>query len=114
MFGSFMGQILRIATFGESHGPAVGVVIDGLPAGLAIDETLIQRDLDRRRPGTSPYVTQRKEADTAQILSGLADGRTLGTPLCVVVHNTDARSKDYGELLGVFRPGHADFAYHVV
>lgn len=112
MFGSFMGQILRIATFGESHGPAVGVVIDGLPAGLAIDEALIQRDLDRRRPGTSPYVTQRKEADTAQILSGLADGRTLGTPLCVVVHNTDARSKDYGELLGVFRPGHADFAYH--
>ena len=112
MFGSTFGNILRISTFGESHGKAVGVVVDGVPAGLALDEELVQKDLDRRKPGTSQYVTQRKESDTVEILSGVAGGRTLGSPVAMLVRNVDARSKDYGDLLSMFRPGHADFAYN--
>ena len=108
---STTGSILRATTFGESHGAGVGVVIDGVPAGLELPQELIQRQLDRRRPGTSKFVSPRNEADEVEILSGLADGRTLGTPIALLVRNTNQRSKDYGDLLQKFRPGHADYAY---
>ncbi len=110
--GSVFGRYLRAATFGESHGKAVGVVLEGVPAGLCLDAALIQRDLDRRRPGQSAFTSPRRESDQVEILSGLgADGRTLGTPLALLVKNQDARSKDYGALSQVFRPGHADYTY---
>jgi len=110
--GSVFGRYLRASTFGESHGPAVGVVVEGLPAGLAMDAALIQRDLDRRRPGQSAFTSPRREADQVEILSGLgADGRSLGTPIALLVHNQDARSKDYGDINRVLRPGHADYTY---
>jgi len=109
--GSIFGKYLRVSTFGESHGPALGVVINGLPAGLPLTAERIQRDLDRRRPGTSPYVSARRESDRVEILSGLADGRTLGSPLGLLVRNIDSRSQDYRELAEVFRPGHADYTY---
>jgi chorismate synthase len=109
--GSTFGRYLTVTTFGESHGAAVGVVVDGLPAGLAVDEALIQRDLDRRRPGTSAYVSPRNEADQAEILSGVVDGKTMGSPLAVLVRNRDVRSQDYRAISGLFRPGHADFTY---
>jgi len=109
--GSIFGKYLRVSTFGESHGPALGVVIDGLPAGLPLTTERIQHDLDRRRPGTSPYVSARQEEDRVEILSGLADGRTLGSPLALLVRNIDQQSQDYRELAEVFRPGHADYTY---
>jgi chorismate synthase len=106
------GVIFRVSTFGESHGAAVGCVIDGCPAGLTVTEELIQRELDRRKPGTGRYVSPRSEADKCKILSGVADGKTLGTPIAIVVENTDARPSDYSETQDVYRPSHADFTYH--
>jgi chorismate synthase len=108
---SSFGQLFRVTTFGESHGPAVGVVVDGLPPGIDVDVALIQRELDRRRPGQSALTTQRQEADQVQVLSGLFEGKSLGTPIAMLVANTDARSKDYAALQQVFRPGHADYVY---
>jgi chorismate synthase len=109
---SRFGQLFTITTFGESHGPGVGVVVDGMPPGVRVDEADIQRELDRRRPGQSALTTQRQEADRVEILSGLFEGRTLGTPIAMLIRNTDARSRDYDALKQVFRPGHADYAYH--
>ncbi|MEK7254105.1 MAG: chorismate synthase [Bacteroidota bacterium] len=111
MPGNSFGQIFRITTFGESHGVAIGVVLDGCPAGLEVDEIFIQSELDRRRPGQSAIVTQRKESDTMQILSGIFEGKTTGAPLAMVIFNEDARSKDYSHLEGTFRPSHADFTW---
>ncbi len=108
---STFGQLFRVTTFGESHGPAVGVVIDGLPPGIPVDAADVQRELDRRRPGQSAITTQRKEADQAEILSGVFEGVSLGTPIAILVRNTDARSGDYDKLKDVFRPGHADYVY---
>jgi len=105
------GHLLRATTFGESHGPAVGVVVDGCPPRLALTEADVQRELDRRRPGQSHIVTQRKEEDRVEILSGVLDGLTLGTPIAMMVRNTDARSKDYGEMATKYRPSHADYTY---
>jgi len=112
------GNLFRFTTWGESHGPALGVVIDGCPSGLAIDVEAIQHDLDRRKPGQSKYTTQRREADQVKILSGVfeddrSDGqRTTGTPISLIIENTDQRSKDYGDIRDKYRPGHADFTYH--
>jgi chorismate synthase len=111
MSGSTFGHLFRVTNFGESHGPAIGCVIDGCPPGLRICEADIQPDLDRRRPGTSRHVTQRNEADAVQILSGVYEGLTTGTPIALLIQNTDQRSKDYGNLLDTFRPGHADYTY---
>lgn len=109
--GSIFGRYFQISTFGESHGPAVGVVVDGVPAGIALDEARIQKDLDRRRPGTSRFVSPRKESDTVEILSGIADGKTMGSPVALLVRNRDVRSKDYSAIRDRFRPGHADYTY---
>ena len=106
------GNNFRITTFGESHGPAVGVVIDGCPAGMALSEIDIQPLLDRRRPGTSPVSSPRKESDKVEILSGIFEGKTTGTPIALMVRNENQQSKDYEELREKFRPGHADFTYH--
>ena len=111
MPGSTFGEAFRVTNFGESHGPAIGCVVDGCPPGLALSETDIQQDLDRRRPGTSRHVTQRNEPDAVEILSGVFEGLTTGTPICLLIRNTDQRSKDYGNLLDTFRPGHADYSY---
>ncbi len=111
MAGNTFGKIYRISTFGESHGKAIGVVIDGCPAGVAIDEEFIQSEMDRRRPGQSKIVTQRKESDTVQILSGVFEGKSTGTPIGIVIYNADARSKDYSHIADRFRPSHADFTY---
>ncbi len=111
MSGSTFGELFRVTNFGESHGPAIGCVIDGCPPGLALTEADIQLDLDRRRPGTSRHVTQRNEPDAVEILSGVYEGLTTGTPICLLIRNTDQRSRDYGNLLDTFRPGHADYAY---
>jgi chorismate synthase len=111
MPGSTFGDLFRVTNFGESHGPAIGCVIDGCPPGLALSEADIQPDLDRRRPGTSRHVTQRQEEDRVQVLSGVFEGLTTGTPIALLIPNTDARSKDYANLLDTFRPGHADYAY---
>jgi chorismate synthase len=108
---SSFGRLFVVTTFGESHGAGVGVVVDGMPPGIAIDPALVQRELDRRRPGQSALTTQRKEADQAEILSGIFEGVTLGTPIAMMVRNTDARSQDYDALKDVLRPGHADYAY---
>jgi chorismate synthase len=108
---SSFGRLFVVTTWGESHGPAVGVVVDGMPAGLAFDVALVQRELDRRRPGQSAITTQRREADRVEVLSGVFDGQTSGTPICMLVRNEDAKSRDYDALKGVFRPGHADFTY---
>ena len=110
MSNSF-GKVFRITTFGESHGPAVGVVIDGCPAGLSLSVPYIQAELDRRRPGQSHLTTQRKEADTVQVVSGLFEGRSTGAPITLLVYNSDARSPDYDHLQHTFRPGHADYTY---
>ena len=112
MSGNTFGQLFAVTNFGESHGPAVGCVIDGCPPGLALSEDDIQPDLDKRRPGTSVYVTQRQEADQVEILSGVYQGHTTGTPIALLIRNTDQRSKDYAEIAQRFRPGHADFTYH--
>jgi len=111
MPGSTFGELFRVTNFGESHGPAIGCVIDGCPPGLALSEADIQPELDRRRPGTSRHVTQRNEPDAVEILSGVFEGRTTGTPIALLIRNTDQRSKDYGNLLDTFRPGHADYTY---
>ena len=111
MAGNSFGQLFKITTFGESHGKAIGVIIDGCPAGLEIDETFIQRELARRRPGQSAIVTQRKEGDKAQILSGIFEGKSTGTPISMVIYNQDQRSKDYSHIADKFRPSHADFTY---
>jgi chorismate synthase len=111
MSGSTFGHLFRVTNFGESHGPAIGCVIDGCPPGMALAEGDIQPDLDRRRPGTSRHVTQRNEPDAVEILSGVYEGRTTGTPIALLIRNTDQRSRDYGNLLDTFRPGHADYAY---
>jgi len=110
--GNSFGQAFRITTFGESHGKAIGVIVDGCPAGLDIEIDLIQRELDRRRPGQSAIVTQRKERDQVQVLSGLFDGQSTGTPIAMIIHNADARSKDYSHIATAFRPSHADYTYH--
>lgn len=112
MPGNSFGQSFRITTFGESHGPAIGVVIDGCPAGLHIQPGDIQQELDRRRPGQSAIVTQRKETDEVEILSGVFEGRSLGTPIALLIRNQDARSKDYSHIAKAFRPSHADYTYH--
>ncbi|MDD2728252.1 chorismate synthase [Malikia sp.] len=111
MSGNTFGKLFTVTNFGESHGPAIGCVIDGCPPGLDLCEADIQQDLDRRRPGTSKFVTQRNEPDQVQILSGVYDGKTTGTPIALLIQNTDQRSKDYGNILQSFRPGHADYAY---
>lgn len=111
MAGNTFGKLFQITTFGESHGAAIGVVIDGFPAGIEVNEALIHQDLQRRRPGQSKLTTQRKESEDFQILSGVFEGRSLGTPICVTIPNTDARSKDYAHLEKNFRPSHADFTY---
>ncbi len=111
MSGSTFGSLFAVTNFGESHGPAIGCVIDGCPPGLDLSEADIQPDLDRRRPGTSRFVTQRNEPDAVEILSGVYEGRTTGTPICLLIRNTDQRSKDYGQILQTFRPGHADYTY---
>lgn len=111
MSGSTLGSLFRVTNFGESHGPAIGCVIDGCPPGMALSEADIQPELDRRRPGTSRHVTQRNEADTVEILSGVYQGVTTGTPICLLIRNTDQRSKDYGNIAQTFRPGHADYTY---
>jgi chorismate synthase len=100
-----------MTTFGESHGPAIGCVLDGVPAGLALDEAFIQSELDRRRPGKNVYATARKEADRVEILSGVFEGKSTGTPIAMVIYNTNQKSKDYGNIKDLFRPGHADFTY---
>ena len=111
MSGNTLGTLFCVTNFGESHGPAIGCVIDGCPPGMALSEADIQHDLDRRRPGTSRHVTQRNEPDAVEILSGVYEGRTTGTPIALLIRNTDQRSKDYGDILRTFRPGHADYAY---
>ncbi|OOE80107.1 chorismate synthase [Salinivibrio sp. ML198] len=112
MAGNTIGQIFRVTTFGESHGVALGAIIDGCPPGLALSEADMQHDLDRRRPGTSKYTTQRREPDAVKILSGVFEGKTTGTSIGLMIENTDQRSKDYSKIKDVFRPGHADFTYH--
>ena len=112
MSGNTFGKLFAVTNFGESHGPAIGCVIDGCPPGLALSEADIQPDLDRRRPGTSKFVTQRNEPDAVEILSGVYDGKTTGTPICLLIKNTDQRSKDYGNIAQTFRPGHADYSYY--
>jgi chorismate synthase len=111
MSGSTFGKLFSVTNFGESHGPAIGCVIDGCPPGMDLSEADIQPDLDRRRPGTSRHVTQRQEEDKVEILSGVYEGKTTGTPICLLIRNTDQRSKDYSEIAQTFRPGHADYAY---
>jgi len=105
------GQKLRFSTFGESHGTALGCILDGVPAGLDIDELYIQSELDRRKPGKSEFETARKEADKVEILSGTFEGKSTGTPIAMVIYNTNQKSKDYTNIKDVFRPGHADFTY---
>ena len=111
MSGNTLGRLFCVTSFGESHGPAIGCVVDGCPPGLALSEADIQHDLDRRRPGTSRHVTQRREPDTVEILSGVFEGRTTGTPIALLIRNEDQRSKDYANIADTFRPGHADYTY---
>jgi len=111
MSGSTLGKLFCVTVFGESHGPAIGCVVDGCPPGMALAEADIQHDLDRRKPGTSRHVTQRRESDTVEILSGLYEGRTTGTPIALLIRNEDPCSKDYGNIADTFRPGHADYTY---
>ena len=111
MSGNSIGQNFVVTTFGESHGRALGCIVDGCPPGLPLDESDIQKDLDRRRPGQSRHTTQRKEPDQVQILSGIFEGKTTGTPIGLIIENKDQRSKDYGDIKDKFRPGHADYTY---
>ena len=111
MSGNTLGTLFCVTSFGESHGPAIGCVVDGCPPGLAISEADIQAELDRRKPGTSRHVTQRREPDAVEILSGVFEGVTTGTPIALLIRNQDQRSKDYGNIAESFRPGHADYAY---
>lgn len=111
MAGNTFGQLFTVTTFGESHGVGLGCIIDGCPPNLSLSADDIQRDLDRRKPGTSRHVTQRREADEVEILSGVFEGKTTGTPIALLIRNTDQRSKDYGNIAQQFRPGHADYTY---
>src|SRR6185369_12253073 len=111
MSGNTIGTLFAFTSFGESHGPAIGCVVDGCPPGLALTESDIQHELDRRKPGTSRHVTQRSEPDTVEILSGVFEGHTTGTPIALLIRNQDSRSKDYGNISETFRPGHADYTY---
>jgi chorismate synthase len=111
MAGNSFGQVFKITTFGESHGPAIGVVVDGVPPNLPLSESDIQFELDRRRPGQSKVTTQRKESDTVEILSGVFEGKTTGTALAMLIRNEDQRARDYANIKDVFRPGHADFTF---
>lgn len=111
MSSNSFGEIFRVTTWGESHGPAIGCVVDGVPPGLKLDETNIQGWLEKRKPGSSRFVTQRREPDTVEILSGVFEGKTTGTPVSLIIRNQDARSKDYGAIKDKFRPGHADYTY---
>ena len=112
MSGNTLGLLFTVTTFGESHGPAIGAVVDGCPPGMLLSEADLQLDLDRRKPGTSRHVTQRSEDDKVEILSGVFEGKTTGAPIGLLIRNTDQRSQDYGDILQTFRPGHADYAYH--
>ncbi|WP_028381192.1 chorismate synthase [Legionella cherrii] len=112
MSGNTFGTLFTVTTFGESHGPAIGCVVDGCPPGLMLQEEDIQPFLDKRKPGQSKYTTQRREEDKVQILSGVFEGKTTGAPIALLIHNTDQRSRDYEEIKNLFRPGHADFTYH--
>ncbi len=112
MSGNTFGKLFTVTTFGESHGPALGAIVDGCPPGLALSEADLQRDLDRRRPGSSRHTTQRREPDQVKILSGVFEGRTTGTPIGLAIENTDQRSKDYSKIQAQFRPAHADYTYH--
>ncbi|MEM7733563.1 MAG: chorismate synthase [Pseudomonadota bacterium] len=107
------GHLFRVTTWGESHGPALGATVDGCPPGVPVDEAFIQQFLDKRRPGLNKHTTQRKEADAVRILSGVFDGQTTGTPIQLMIENTDQRSRDYGDIAETFRPGHADITYHL-
>ncbi len=111
MSGSTLGKLFTVTNFGESHGPAIGCVIDGCPPGMGLSVDDIQPDLDRRKPGTSRHVTQRREDDRVEILSGVFEGKTTGTPIALIIHNEDQKSKDYGNIADAFRPGHADYTY---
>ncbi|TAN53480.1 MAG: chorismate synthase, partial [Methylococcaceae bacterium] len=111
MSGNTYGKLFTVTTFGESHGPALGAIVDGCPPGLALCEADIQVDLDRRKPGTSRHTTQRREADAVKILSGVFEGKTTGTPIGLLIENTDQRSGDYADIAATFRPGHADYVY---
>ena len=112
MSGNSFGKSFVVTSFGESHGSAIGCIVDGCPPGLELDAEDLQQDLDRRKPGTSRHTTQRREDDAVQILSGTFEGKTTGTPICLLVNNKDQRSKDYSEIKDLFRPGHADYSYH--
>ena len=111
MSGNTLGKLFCVTSFGESHGPAIGCVVDGCPPGMELSTEDIQQDLDRRKPGTSRHVTQRRESDTVEILSGVFEGRTTGTPIALLIRNEDQRSKDYSKIMDTFRPGHADYVY---
>ena len=111
MSGNSFGKLFTVTSFGESHGPAIGCIVDGCPPGMSLTEADLQQDLDRRKPGKSRHTTQRREADEVQILSGVFEGRTTGAPIGLVIHNTDQRSKDYSKIMDRFRPGHADYTY---
>src|SRR5512137_1973071 len=111
MSGNTFGTLFSVTTFGESHGPALGCIVDGCPPGLALTEDDIQADVERRRSGTSRYTSQRREPDQVRILSGVFEGRTTGTPIGLLIENTDARSRDYEKIKDRFRPGHADYTY---
>ena len=111
MSGNSFGKLFTVTSFGESHGAALGCIIDGCPPGLELSEADMQRDLDRRKPGTSRHTTQRREADEVKILSGVFEGKTTGTPIGLVIENTDQRSKDYSKIAEQFRPAHADYTY---
>src|SRR3954449_9413202 len=111
MSGNSIGRSFTVTTFGESHGPALGCIVDGCPPGLELSEADLQGDVDRRRTGTSQFVSQRREGDEVKILSGVFEGRTTGTPIGLLIENTDARSRDYEKIKDRFRPGHADYTY---
>lgn len=111
MSGNSFGKLFVVTSFGESHGPSIGCIVDGCPPGLELSEADLQTDLDRRKPGTSRHTTQRREDDEVQILSGVFEGKTTGTPIGLIIHNKDQRSKDYGNIANQFRPGHADYTY---
>ncbi|MDP1773687.1 MAG: chorismate synthase [Methylobacter sp.] len=111
MSGNSIGKLFTVTSFGESHGPAIGCIVDGCPPGMALTEADLQEDLDRRKPGTSRHTTQRREADEVKILSGVFEGKTTGTPIALQIENTDQRSKDYSKIADTFRPGHADYTY---
>ncbi len=112
MSGNTFGKLFTVTSFGESHGAAIGCIVDGCPPGMALSEEDLQADLERRRPGKTRHTTQRREMDEVQILSGVFEGKTTGSPIALIIHNTDQRSKDYSEIMDRFRPGHADYTYH--